>query len=92
VPTATLALGSGANQHYGLMQIDAVYGQNAGEPAVRRLAAQIVSLFKRGSVFTKDGYAARIWKAPYLGPLMKDDPWVFVPVSIPFIAFATDPA
>jgi len=92
VPTGTIAVGTGSNEHQGILQVDAVMAQGVGDPTVLRLAADIIALFKRGTTATKDGFTARIWKAPYRGPLIKDDPWVFVPVSIRYIAFATDPA
>lgn len=91
-PTVTLSTGSGSNQHYGLLQIDALMGQGGGEPAVARLAADVIELFKRGTVVSRDGFTARIWKAPYRSSLMNEDAWAKIAVSIPYIAFATDPA
>lgn len=91
-PTATLATASGSNQHYGLLQIDALMGAGGGEPAVARLAALVIEEFKRGTVVSRDGFTASIWKAPYRSSLMTEDAWAKISVSIPFIAFAPDPA
>lgn len=76
------------NQHYGLMQLDVFYGQGAGEYAPGRIASAIIDYFKRGTRLTKDGVTVLINKAPYRGPMLRDDPWMCVPVSIPYLSFA----
>lgn len=76
------------NQHYGLFQLDVFYGQGAGEYAPGRLASAIIAYFARGTVLTKDGVSVRITKQPYRGPMIKDDPWQMLPVSIPYLCFA----
>jgi hypothetical protein len=94
LPVDTLTIGiadSSQNQHYGMLQVDVFYGQGAGEMAPARIASSLVAYFKRGTAVTKDGFTARVWKIPFRAPLMKDDPWVFVPVRIPYIAFAPNP-
>lgn len=92
-PTATLGIGYGSvNQHGGIFQMDVFYAQAAGELAPARIATDIISYFKRGTSLISGSFTVYITKAPYRGPMLKDDPWVMLPVSIPFIAFATDPA
>jgi hypothetical protein len=91
LPADTVALGvdpDADNQHYGLLRIDVFYGQNGGELAPMRLAAAVISAFKRGTKLTKDGFEVLIWKTPFRGNAIKDDPWIMIPVSIPYIAFA----
>lgn len=91
LPADTIPLGvnPGAdNQHYGLLRIDVLYGQSGGELAPTRLAAAVISAFKRGTMLTKDGFDVLIWKTPFRGGAIKDDPWIMIPVSIPYIAFA----
>jgi hypothetical protein len=34
----------------------------------------------------------RIVRTPYRGRILKDDPWIFIPVSIPYLAFSNNPA
>jgi len=88
-PTATLPVGSGSDQYYGLLQLDVFYGQGAGEYAPGRIASQIIDHFARGTELTKDGFTVRIHKRPYRGPLVKDDPWQMLPVTINYVCFAT---
>ena len=95
MPAPSIALGvafADDNQHYGLFQLDVFAGQNGGELASARIAALAVASFKRGTVLTKDGFSVRIVKAPYRGPMLKDDPWIMIPVSIPYVCFAPNPA
>lgn len=89
VPTVTLPVGDGSDQYSGLLQIDVFYGQGAGEYAPGRVASQIIDYFKCGTELTKDGFKVRIYKRPYRGPIIRDDPWVALPVTIPFQTFAT---
>lgn len=92
VPTVTLAVGTGKNQHYGLLQISVFYGLGAGEYAPARIASDVISYFKKDTEVTKDGFIARVWKAPYRGVMMTKDAWTMIPVSIPYICFASNPA
>jgi hypothetical protein len=93
VPSLSLAVSfSGTNQHYGIFQIDVFYGQGSGEMAPARLAASIIENFKPGTTLSNSGFTTRIIKTPYRGPLIKDDPWTMIPVSIPYITFASNPA
>lgn len=76
------------NQHYGLMQLDCFYGQGAGEYAPGRIASAAIAYFTRGLKITKDGFSVQITKQPYRGPMIKDDPWQMIPVTIPYLCFA----
>lgn len=80
------------NQHYGLLQVDVCYGAGAGEYAPGRIVSDLIAYFKRETKVTSDGFNAMIWKPPFRGPLLKDDPWFYIPVSIPYICFAPNPA
>jgi hypothetical protein len=88
----TISIGAGDNKHSGMLIIDCFYGQGAGELAPSRIASAVIAYFKRGTALTRDGFTVRILKAPRRRPLIKDDPWVFVPVRIEYCAFAPDPA
>lgn len=91
--TATLSVGPGSDaQHYGIFQVDVFYGQGSGELAPSRIADVVMAWFKRGTTLTKDSAIVTIWKEPYAGRVIKDDPWIVIPVSISYIAFAPNPA
>lgn len=88
--TATLGIGiTDINQHYGIYQIDVFQGQGIGEPAPGRVASAIIEYFARGTRLTLDGFDVDIVRSPFRGPMIKDDPWVFIPVRIPYLCLAS---
>ena len=92
MPAPSIALGisnTSNNQHYGFMQLDVFYGQGSGEYAPGRIASAIISYFPRGLKLVKDGTTTQIIKQAYRGPMLKDDPWMMIPVTIPYVCFAT---
>lgn len=95
-PTASIALSfttdKATNQHVGIMQVDVFYGQGGGEIAPARIAANIIDWFKPGTSLSSDGFTVNVIRSPYRGPIIKSDPWMMLPVTIPYIAFATNPA
>jgi hypothetical protein len=92
-PSFPLAVSfSGTNQHYGIFQLAVYYGQGSGEMGPARIVAQIIQWFAPGTLMVRDGFTIRILKTPYRGPLLKADPWTFIPVSIPYTSFAPNPA
>lgn len=88
-PTASLPVGSGSDQYYGIMQVDVFHGQGAGEYAPGRIASAVIDYFKRGTEVSKEGFTARVYRQPSRGPMIKDDPWIMLPVTIPYQCFAT---
>lgn len=87
--TNTLGIGySDSLQHYGMLQVDVFRGQGQGEPAPARIAAAVVAYFTRGTRLSLDGFNVDVIKEPFLGPLVKSDPWVFIPVRIPYQCLA----
>ena len=95
-PAASLALsftvGKANNQHVGILQVDVFYGQGGGEIAPARIAANIIEWFKPGTSLTSDGFTINVFRTPYRGPLIKSDAWMMLPVSVPYVAFAPNPA
>ncbi len=79
-------------QHYGMLQLDVFCGEGAGGPVPARIAASAIAYFPRGLLLTNDGINTRIYRAAYRGPLIVQDAWAMVPVSIPYICFARNPA
>jgi hypothetical protein len=95
LPADSIALGvdySANNQHFGIFQIDVFYGQGSGELAPGRIATSVIAWFKRGTKLTKDGFSVEVTRVPFRRRMIKDDPWVFIPISIPYLAFASNPA
>jgi hypothetical protein len=95
LPADSFALGidyGASNQHYGIFQVDVFYGQGGGELAPGRIAASVIRQFARGTRLTKDGFTVDITKTPYRRAMLKDDPWMMIPVSIPYLALASNPA
>ena len=78
----------GMNQHYGIFQVDVFYGLGGGELAPGRIASAIMGWFPRGTKLTKDGFTVEIKRLPFRGRLISDDPWIMIPVSITYLAYA----
>lgn len=91
-PSFALGVGTASNQHYGILQVDVFYNEGQGEYPAGRIAADIIAWFKRGTKLAQDGFGVHIYKHPYRSRFMKDPPWIIIPVSIPYIAFAPNPA
>ncbi len=88
-PTSTLPVGDGSDRYFGILQLDVFHGQGAGEYAPGRIASAVIEYFDRGTAMTKDGFTVRIYRRPSRGPMIKDDPWMMIPVTINFECFAT---
>src|ERR1019366_5752223 len=91
LPATSAALGvdyEGTNQHFGIFQVDVFYGQGSGELPPARIATSILGWFKRGFMMTKGGFAVQVTRLPYRKQMIKDDPWMMIPVCIPYTAYA----
>lgn len=86
--TARLVLGSGSDQHYGFLQIDVFYGAGSGEIAPARIAASIISYFKRDTVIPSDDVRIMVSRTPSRGPQSTKDAWTMLPVRIPYNCYA----
>lgn len=94
LPADSQALGiayTDNQRHYGILQVDVFQGQGIGELAPSRVASALIAYFAIGTRITTDGFNIDVigFNVPRVGPMIKDDPWVFVPVRIPFNCFAT---
>lgn len=88
VPTFEMAVAfDGPNRHSGILQIDTFQGRGLGEPALLRLAAQVIAYFDRGTKMVSDGVTVQVLSKPYRMSLGQDDNWAFAPVRIPYTAF-----
>lgn len=76
------------NQHFGIFQVDIFYGIGSGALAPGRIADAVLAWFRRGTRLTKDGFTVEVTRVPWVGQLIDDDPWVMIPVSVPYLAFA----
>lgn len=95
LPANTFGLGVGddsSNQHYGIFQVDVFYGQGSGDLAPVRIATDVIAWFTRGTTLIKDGFTVKVPQPPRRATTIKDDPWVMVPVSVPYLAFASNPS
>ena len=89
MPVPSVALGvsfTDTNQHYGIFQLDVFCGKGGGEMNAARTVSAAIAWFRRGSVLARSGFNVQIIKQPYRGPLIKSDPWMMIPVSIPYTA------
>lgn len=77
----------GLNQHYGIFQVDVLYGMGSGELAPGRVVASVLSWFQRGTRLVKNGIIVDIKRLPFRGRMINDDPWVMIPISIPYLSF-----
>lgn len=86
--TATLPVGSGSDQHYGIFQMDVFYGVGGGELAPKRIAAAIISYFIRGTRMVSNGFNVDVSATPRIGPQTMNGAWTMLPVRIPYQTFA----
>lgn len=95
LPAPTLELGvdyTSTNQHWGILQVDVFYGEGGGDYPAGRIAADVIAWFHRGTRLTQDGFGVEVTKPPRRGRVVKDSPWIMVPVTIPYLAFASNPS
>ena len=95
LPADSFALAIGFDstiQHYGLMQVDVFYSENSGELAPARIAGEIIALYVRGTDLFSDNFRITIYRAPTVRRAVKDEPWVMLPVIVPYQCFAPTPA
>ena len=91
-PRVALSIDNGgSNQLNGIMQVDAVYAPGRGTMEGPRIAQLVQGWFPRGTVLSRDGQYVRIIRPPSMGPEQDDDPWTFIPVSVWWLAFTTNP-
>jgi len=79
-------------QHFGLMQVDIFYSENSGEIAPARIAGSLAMLYRRGTDLFDSGFKVNIYRAPTVRRAIKDEPWLMLPVVVPYQCFAPTPA
>ncbi len=79
------------DEHTGVLQVDVMAGKNGGEPRMGRIASQIISAFKRGTVATSDGFKICVIRSPSRGPILapRDEAWASLPVRVPYLCLAS---
>lgn len=88
-PKIALSVGYGSeDQIEGILQATVVYGQGGGVGAPSRIASAITRYFNRGTKMTEGAVTVEVHRPPFRGNMLKDDPWMNFPVSIPFRVFA----
>lgn len=70
--------------HTGIFQVDAVAPDQKGEAAALRLAALVAARFVIGTKLPIETRNLSIIANPAIGQLVKDAPWIRIPVSITY--------
>jgi hypothetical protein len=90
--TEQVTLGSsGRNRHFGLLQVDVMWPKGAGNVAPMEIAAAVISHFKRGTSFTQNSVLILINSPPSVAPAIDADPYMQIPVTIPYQADTANP-
>lgn len=93
-PTITTAIPYNAtNQYYGVLQINIYQGMGGGSVPMKRIVGAIAAYFPIGLTLNQDGFEISIKsttakKVVTEGPMIKSDPWMMIPVSVPYLCFA----
>lgn len=74
---------SGKDDTFGIYQIDVVYKAGTGRST---LTDTVADHFSRGTVCSYNGVNVRV-RSVSIGPMIQDEAWVFVPVSISWQTF-----
>lgn len=91
LPADTVSLGVVYNshqQHYGFLQVDVMYSAGGGERPALRMAAALTAYFERGTRLTSDSFIIEVVRRPFRNSTLKDDPWIQIPVRIPYTCFS----
>jgi len=86
LPGDTIQASLGANGQddtFGIYQIDVVYKAGTGRST---LTDTVADHFSRGTVCSYNGVNVRV-RSVSIGPMIQDEAWVFVPVSISWQTF-----
>lgn len=90
--TEQVTLGdSGRNRHFGLLQVDVMWPKNGGNVAPMEIASQVIAHFKRGTSFTQNSVLILINSPPSVAPYIDADPFIQIPVTIPYQADTANP-
>ena len=86
-PNALTVGPNGTDEHQGLFQVDLFYPQNGGTVDVSNVAEDVMTAFKRGSIFT-DGSVKVHVRMVWQQVAYQVDTWYAVPVVIRWVAYA----
>jgi hypothetical protein len=79
----------GANRHLGIYQISLYYPALLGVLTLNTMRDSILNHFKRGTVLEYNAFSITIQKA-YGGPMMQEQDWVHVPITIQYYLLASN--
>ena len=74
---------TGLDDSFGIYQVDVVYKAGTGRST---LPDSVADHFSRGTVCSYNGVNVRV-RSVSIGPMIQDEAWVFVPVSISWQTF-----
>jgi len=95
LPATTLRAGippDSPNRHTGLFQVSVFWPEGQGEIAPSEIAGQIIAAFKHGTSIQIGNSQLRINDAPYRNPAIQEPGWYSIPVRIPYVIYADNPA
>lgn len=88
VLTETMRVADGEDMHIGFLQADVFHGQGRGELVPRRIADALCSYFPYNLSLFSGTVRVDISAKPFTAQALFDNPWVIVPVRIPYRCFA----
>jgi hypothetical protein len=85
--TITRTVGSGHQQHIGILQISVWWKAGAGITKPLDVADRIIKHFAKGTVLQGQGIKVKIGRKPYVASPLQDVGYVQVPVSVEYVSF-----
>lgn len=84
-PTQQVTFGDdGYNRLVGFLQVSVISRDAEGTMDAKRVAGEIISLYKRGTQLVENGRTVRIVRPPYISSPMTENLRVSVPVTVPW--------
>jgi len=80
------------NHHVGLFQVSVFQGKGGGEVRPREVRSGIEARFKRLTTIIEGQSRIMILRPPYPLPTIPEEKWVQLPVRVPYVCYAPNPA
>lgn len=90
-PSSGVAFAS-KKTHYGFFQVSIFQAKGSGEMRARSIGSGLISLFKSGTVLTKNTTKVHVLVPPYLLPVIPEEKWTHLPVRVQYSCYAPNPA
>lgn len=86
--TTNSEIGSGQEQHLGILQVSVFWEKGVGHIKPLETAAAIIDHFAKGTTLHKDGLKVVIDRKPYASSIIEETDRVQVPVTVSYHAFS----